>query len=188
MTARCFIALHAPEFVSESMAVIQNTLKSQGYQGNFPAKENFHLTLRFLGDITPEQQQNVIKALSTISIPELQVSYGPIGFFKGNAGVRTVWANVSGAVPIQMAIDTALESEFPPDERLAKEIRTGKYTHHLTLLRAKRAPQISHVAAYLPTIPIPDISHPAGEIVLFKSTLTRNGSIYEPLYTHRFAQ
>lgn len=63
---RCFIAIEIPEKIKNKLADIQQRLKSWPARVKWVEEENLHLTLKFLGDLRPEQIEIVGKQLEPI--------------------------------------------------------------------------------------------------------------------------
>jgi 2'-5' RNA ligase len=58
-TLRAFIAAPVPESVSEHLRKIQVRLKTSGIAWRWVKPETIHLTLKFFGEIDPEQIQRI---------------------------------------------------------------------------------------------------------------------------------
>jgi RNA 2',3'-cyclic 3'-phosphodiesterase len=85
---RLFIALTLPETVIDSVAKAQAELRRALPIGcvRWTSREQFHLTLRFLGDVEAERVEALKAALSRAceSLPALQLRAEGIGFFPQN--------------------------------------------------------------------------------------------------------
>ena len=63
---RAFVAISIPEEIKNRISEIQNQIPK--FNGKLTEKENLHLTLKFLGEISQDLLENV-KALSQNKIP-----------------------------------------------------------------------------------------------------------------------
>jgi 2'-5' RNA ligase len=132
---------------------------------------NYHLTLRFIGEIDEGQAEDVDAALSQIRAPRFDLALATVGHF----GLRQLWVGVERNDALQHLhgkIESALTRlGFPPDER--------RYTPHVTLARLKGTSE-ARLQAYLaqhalyraPPIRVEHFS-------LIASYLTKAGAIYE---------
>ncbi len=95
---------------------------------------NYHLTLRFIGEIDEGQAADVDAALSRDRAPRLDLTLATVNHF----GLRKLWVGVERNDALQhlhAKIESALTRlGFPPDER--------RYTPHVTLARLKGTPKV----------------------------------------------
>lgn len=105
--------------------------------------ENYHLTLRFIGDVEGHMADEVANALDRVRRPAFALTLSGVGAF-GSKKPHAVWA---GAVPSPSL--NALQGEI---ERICQRIGIApdprKFTPHVTLARLRNtSPQ--EVAHYL---------------------------------------
>ena len=167
---RCFVALNLPGPVCAEALRAQNQLRQLNvFQGRFTALENIHLTLKFLGEITPDQVTEVAMRLQTIAMPSFTVKLGGAGQF----APRIIWLQLIGSDPLQQQVDKALTPLFPPEAR---------FMGHITIARVKKTRQPRVLAEALQALtPSPN----AAEVTSFsirQSTLNPDGPKYEPLH------
>ncbi|HSM18936.1 MAG TPA: RNA 2',3'-cyclic phosphodiesterase [Hyphomicrobiales bacterium] len=105
--------------------------------------ENYHITLRFLGDIDVNIAHDVADLLARIRRRAFTLSVGGLGSF-GGGKPRQVWARVP-PVPELMALQSENEQIV---QRAGLPAETRKFTPHVTLARLRSAKSRS-VAAYL---------------------------------------
>ncbi len=60
---RCFIAINLPESVKKILAGLQEELGQCGADIRWVRPENIHLTMKFLGDISKESSDDIVKIL-----------------------------------------------------------------------------------------------------------------------------
>ena len=96
--------------------------------------ENYHITLRFIGDIDDRMADEVADALARIDRSEIDIELAGFGSF-GNGKPHSIWARVT---PTQALMDLQGEQErilqrlrLPPERR--------KYIPHVTLARCRGA-------------------------------------------------
>jgi 2'-5' RNA ligase len=154
---RTFIALELPDEVIKHIQSLQKWLDIDGKKTK---PEHLHLTLKFLGEITPEKLEKVKKRLKKVNIKKLNAKLGKTGHFNK----KIIWLGVLGANPLQRAIDDALEGLFKREKR---------FMGHITIGRAKEIRRIPYNKKQLP--------FKIKAFYLRKSTLTPEGPIYENL-------
>lgn len=172
---RSFIALELPALLREDVAALARQLKTS-VRGRFVPRENYHVTIAFLGDVIERELADAMLALDEAASRFAPVELAPDGLGKfGRANDATLWLGFT---------------QDPKLMELAAFVREGlddagvnydskPFVPHLTI--ARRAALDSGT---LPALPFPAPAH-ADELTLFKSTLTGNGAIYEPVYTVR---
>lgn len=172
---RSFIALEPPALLQEDVAALARQLKTS-VRGRFVPRENYHVTIAFLGDVIERELADAMLALDEAASRFAPVELAPDGLGKfGRANDATLWLGFT---------------QDPKLMELAAFVREGlddagvnydskPFVPHLTI--ARRAALDSGT---LPALPFPAPAH-ADELTLFKSTLTGNGAIYEPVYTVR---
>ena len=96
---RTFIAIPLPEEVREELKRIQQEilisqkrdLSSQKQNLKVSTTKDFHLTLKFLGDVDEKEIEKIKEALSVIKFNEFELSLDKIGFFPSEDYIRVVW-------------------------------------------------------------------------------------------------
>ncbi len=92
---RTFIAIELEEEIKSTLSEAQSKAAGLCRNGHYTPKENFHLTLHFLGEILPEDVDYVAEAMietAAFNRP-FSLKLDKIGFFpRGKDGI--LWANV----------------------------------------------------------------------------------------------
>ncbi len=139
--------------------------------------ENFHLTLRFVGEVDEMVAEDLDATLSGIHAPRFEMALSEIGFFENGRAVRAIWAGAEKTPPLIHLHDkvesATVRAGLPPEAR--------KFRPHVTLARPRG---LSHerLAPYLETRA--GFRAPPFEVdrfVLFRSHLKREGAHYEIL-------
>jgi len=142
---------------------------------------NYHLTIRFLGEIDPMATVELDKLCRRIarSISPFFVEFDQVGAFPDPDRARVLWVGGSTPAPyvdLVRSVNDALErTGFPPERRHP--------VAHTTLARVKGRPD-----RRLPEIvermnPLPPWRIRVDRIVLMESRLARSGAEYSPLFT-----
>lgn len=92
---RVFVALELPSSVKDKLVTYQDKIKDLYPVGNYSLGDNFHVTLKFIGEVGIDDLLGIKACMEQIvwGMDKLMVSLGGLGVFgKGNRGV--VWTRV----------------------------------------------------------------------------------------------
>jgi 2'-5' RNA ligase len=136
---RLFTALEIPRNAAMSLSLLRGGLPG----ARWIDVENYHITLRFIGDIDGRTADEVVDRLDRIDRPEFQIRLEGIGSF-GSKKPHSVWAGVT-PTPDMFALQAEIERicqriGLPPDPR--------KFMPHVTLARLKSS-RVDDVVHYL---------------------------------------
>ncbi len=167
---RCFIAIELPEKVKESLRKInvdENIAK-------IVKPSDYHLTLKFLGEVSESKLERVKKDLSKIRFKPFGLKLGKIGFFpkEGNF-IRVMWIGVMPKrkiVKLKEDIDDALITLFE---------REKEFKPHITLGRVKTVRDKNKFMEFS-NLQI-EGGFKVNSFKLIKSELTEKGARYEIL-------
>ncbi|MBI3947801.1 MAG: RNA 2',3'-cyclic phosphodiesterase [Armatimonadetes bacterium] len=177
---RAFVAVTLPAIRRDAIAAIQRRL--MGAPGvKWVEPENFHFTLRFLGQIRRAAVESLCGRLRAglAGRPAFSLCLSGVGAFPSTQRPRTVWLGVSqGARHLEAlaaVVEAAVVAEgFPPEER--------PFRAHLTLGRVKVSPPPADLARALAAEAAAQVGEMAvGEVVLVRSELHPSGPVYTPL-------
>lgn len=171
---RSFAAIAMPEPIAEALDDLQEGLAGVHWT---PA-ENLHLTLAFLGEQTPRALEDLDAALLGLRHPRFDLRLSGVDAF-GRKDARVVFAGVAPCPSL-----LSLQSKVAVAARGADiALETRKYAPHVTIARLSRgAVRPERLQAYLAAHNLFETAPFAvEEITLFRSTLTRDGPIYEPM-------
>jgi 2'-5' RNA ligase len=136
---RLFTGLELPEAVVGQLALMRGGVVG----ARWLEPEDYHITLRFIGDIDARTARDVDDALSDVHRPEAPVRFEELSWFGGDKP-RAIVAKVK---PEPALMDLQAEQERRL-RRIGIEPETRKYTPHVTLARLRGAGQMG-VASYL---------------------------------------
>jgi RNA 2',3'-cyclic 3'-phosphodiesterase len=184
---RLFIALPLPHEVEIALDRLLGQLRPQSSDVKWVPAKNIHLTVKFLS----ETDEKLVPRIKT-AVNEVAAGYQPfesimdrVGGFPNLKKPRVIW--VGGSQPIEAAVRMAAEIDRRMHE-LGFEIETRPFKAHLTLGRVREGRSIGVLAAYLESFRLAPIPLRLDRLVLFKSTLTPKGSIYERLHEAKLGQ
>lgn len=181
MTAmRVFIAIEFEQPVKDYLNRIQKQLMGYSTEGNFSRPENFHLTLKFIGEVQPSFLSDIADAMAHAvdGIKPFKLSLGGLGNFpRGNKMI--IWMGVGGELETLYSLFNRLEASLS-NIGIAKDARG--YSPHITLGREVRlAAPFSKVAGAVATDPGQVIE--VRKISLMESTRQEGRLVYIPLHS-----
>lgn len=178
---RTFLAVDLPDSLRPQLALVQGELKRSQADVRWVAVGNIHLTLKFFGNLPDTEVDPIAQAAREVTAKQepFQLQITDAGAFPSVKSPRVIWLGLGGDLIPLAQMYNKLEKAFAALGHLPE----GRpFNPHLTLGRVK-SPQNRHrLAKLLETLP--PLNWPpfkVGEIILFKSTLTPQGSIYTPL-------
>jgi 2'-5' RNA ligase len=135
---RLFSAIEIPSSVAERLTLLRSGLSG----ARWIDPENYHLTLRFIGDVDGATARDITLALSEIAAAPFELRLNGLGSFGGKP--RAIFAGIApseGLGALRRANERAArEAGLPPEGR--------NYKPHVTLARLRGA-RADAVAAYL---------------------------------------
>jgi RNA 2',3'-cyclic 3'-phosphodiesterase len=184
---RLFIAISLPEPVKDEIEKAQAELR-RALPGEFvrwTKREQFHLTLRFLGNVDSQRVSALAESLRNASqeFSSLHLRAERIGFFPDARFPRVIWTWVHDEKESLPVLQAAIESGV---REFTTENAEGRFTGHVTLGRVKaiKRPQVeilAQLAERLSKIPFGEWT--ADKVELIRSELASGGSRYTVLET-----
>jgi 2'-5' RNA ligase len=178
---RLFIACPLPEPVREGLGKIISDLRQEGDQIKWVATNNIHLTMRFLGNtdetIVPAIKNRMHGLFSGFEPVESTINR--IGAFPNLRRPRVIWAGLAHNTEPLSALAANIELAM---QDLGFEAESKGFRAHLTLGRLKHGRGSESLIARLSEFELVPLPVRFDRLVLFKSTLTPRGPIYQPLY------
>lgn len=92
---RVFLAIEFPERIKEYLNQVQLFVKGLSIKGNFTRKENFHLTLQFIGEINNDEQDRLKEVIDQVALKQnsFQMTISKAGYFaRGNK--KIIWVGI----------------------------------------------------------------------------------------------
>ncbi len=165
---RCFIAIDIPYF--DSIASLQRSIEGRV---KLVEKENIHITLKFLGEVSHETLEKIEKIVRGCIPQKYNLRLKGIGFFPNERYIKVIWIGVEDngeTEELMKCIDKKLSVLGFKKEK--------NYIPHLTVARAKGKIKIKNERDFREML-FGEIT--VEKIKIKKSTLTDRGPIYEDL-------
>jgi len=170
---RLFAAIALPEDIREQLSLLCSGLPGARWS---PA-ENFHVTLRFAGDIDETQGEEFHHCLTHVEAEPFDLRIRGCGTFGTSRRAHTLWAGVELSEPLirlQTRVEAAaLKAGLPPDPR--------NYSPHVTLARLSRETSVGRLADLIAGNNLLDLRFAVSSFCLFASHLGSGEPIYEAL-------
>lgn len=166
---RLFTALEVPPHIAESLSRLRGGVSG----ARWIDVENYHITLRFIGDVDDAFARDAAHALAYVRRPEVEITIDQLASFGGDKP-RALVARVR---PTTALLDMQAEHERLL-RRLGAPPEARKYVPHVTLARL-RASNAASVAAYLGARGyFPPLRFTADRFVLYSSRDSVGGGPY----------
>jgi 2'-5' RNA ligase len=176
---RLFVALALPTLVKTQLGALAGGIPG----AKWVPPENYHLTLRFIGEIEAWRAEEVDTALAAIRAPRFELALAGIGTFEKAGRIQSLHVPAERSetlARLQGKVETALQ-------RIGLEPERKRFTPHVSLARTDRAEThklISFVQTHaLFRIPPVAIEH----FTLFSSRLGKEAAHYIPEVEYELA-
>lgn len=176
---RLFIGIEVPQ--SPKLLEIFEIVKNTGADIKLVEPYNIHITLLFLGEVRDDRVEEVKDSMSGLKFNKFKVTLKGLGAFPNLTRPRVVWVGiVEGQQQLRQIRSYIL------NELLKRKIRPEDdkdFSPHLTIGRVKSYNSISNLINTINENMNVDIgTFEVNNVVLFKSTLTPKGPIYDKLF------
>jgi 2'-5' RNA ligase len=169
---RLFVALDLPHAARARLSRLETGLPG----ARWLPPENFHVTLRFLGEMPKHRAEELDHALAALRPRGFTLQIAGVGVFEKAGRPQTLWAGVERSQQLdhlQNKIETAVQ-------RIGFEPERKRFNPHVTLARLDNAPPqklAEWVQAHnlLRAEPV-QVEH----FTLFSSQLGKDGATYTP--------
>ena len=175
---RCFIAIDIDDQkLLDNLNKVAIMLNLQGVKP--VERENMHITLRFLGEISDPLVQEVIENLKHVSYKEFQVRVMGLDAFPNSRWPRVVWAGIKEGHSELIQLQAIIENEI---QSLNLRLEREKFHPHVTIARVKDRRSLSKVIEILNNFKEEEFgSFRAKDFSLKQSILTPHGPIYKDI-------
>lgn len=177
---RLFVAIDVPnEFKEQLKNLCQFGIQSVRWVN----PDQFHLSLRFIGEVQHEKAEDIKATLSKIKADGFTLSFKGVGTFPAGKSPRVIWAGVPKNEPLN-SLQKKVETQL---SRIGITKEKRKFSPHLTLGRVKtnktnKTNKTDKIADYLAMNSLFETdSFEVSSFYLFSSQLTPKGAIYTKL-------
>lgn len=180
---RVFAGIEFSMETKEGIAHVQQDLRRVCSRGRWKYIDNFHLTLKFIGEIEKHKTGIISGALaqSVKGFMPFALKSDRLGCFGGKEGIRVLWLGLGGDTNELLQLKRRIEDEMS-DIGFDREQR--EYSPHITIGQdIQTGLSLDEMRKSIDIEKIPGVK--VEEIVLFESRQSGRKRIYTPL--RRFA-
>lgn len=175
---RVFMAIDFSDEIKDYIYDVQNIVKTATKKGNFVPRDNFHITLHFIGEVGKESIEGLCDALYSAAIQnrEFKLRLSDLGTFnRGNSSI--LWVGTEESKPLFRLYNTlsktlsregfsAGRQGLKPHVTLGREV---EFYNNIKNIRAK--------------FPVEHREFTVDKITLMESVRKGSKLIYKPIYT-----
>jgi 2'-5' RNA ligase len=184
---RAFIAVEIPPEIHQAIEKQTASMRASLNKSlvRWVPTDNVHLTLKFLGDVSPTNLEMLAQMLNVevSKHPVFEMEFGGLGAFPNPKRPRVIWIGIqapTGLEALQHGIEAAAATlGYPPEKR--------PFSPHLTIGRVKKkggSPGMQKIRAALEETQVGSLGTAMVTAVhLFKSDLKPTGAVYTKLFS-----
>jgi 2'-5' RNA ligase len=170
---RLFVALDLPWELKERLSDLATGLPG----ARWIPPDNYHLTLRFIGEVPPHRAEEIDHALACLRTRGFSVTFTGLGVFEKAGRPTTLWVGVERNPQLdhlRAKVETALQ-------RIGLEAERRRFNPHVTLARLDGTVVEAKLAAWVAARnlfradPVP-VEH----FTLFSSRIGKEQAVYTP--------
>ncbi len=178
---RLFIATPLTEEIEETLAEVIFDFKQKRGRVKWVNPKNIHLTLKFLGDTDERLVAPIKKAIeeTTSRHNKIESTINRVGVFPNLNRPKVIWAGLSEGIEALKSLAGDIENEMA---KLGFEKEKRPFKSHLTLGRVKDSSGLHDLGEAIKNYELTPQKLIFDRIILFKSTLTPSGPIYDRLF------
>jgi len=183
---RTFIALEIEDAAKDRICEIQDKIKlSNSIKGSWVAKNNLHLTLKFLGDTRLKYVEAVKDKIAECckGISSIKCELVKIGIFPEAKSPRVIWVGIKDETNVIANLSKKIEENIF-ELGFKKEKRDFKT--HITICRPRQILNPDQFRLLMEELDrdFKAVEFNINKLTFFESKLTPQGSIYTPLNTY----
>lgn len=179
-TYRAFLAVRLDDVTRHALATQIDVALAEGSGGRMPGRPvpvpNWHLTLRFLGDVSTPTTERILSHLDQhlVSVP-FRLRFDRLGAFPRPRKASVLWLGVSSGAAALAALAAEVEAAvvaagLPPEDR--------PFHPHVTLSRIRPPWDITTL---LEMAELSSVAMQVEAVTLYRSHLGPGGATYEVL-------
>lgn len=134
---RTFIGVDFDREIKNGIAAIQGIVRENSDKGRFKYIGNFHLTLKFLGEIDNEKVPAVSRMLKQTadSCSGFVLNISKLGCFNGKDSIHALWLGLGGEIDSLKALYCSIEENM---NKIGLKKENKEYVPHITIAQDLR--------------------------------------------------
>jgi 2'-5' RNA ligase len=181
---RTFIGIDFENDLKNDILELQQRIRKYAVSGRWKHTDNFHLTLKFLDEISLRQQEQIDESMKELCfyIKPFDLAVSGLGIFNGRDAIRVLWLGFVGNIPELQSLHKSIDNTltpigFPGEKR--------SYNPHITIgqdiVFKYDYEEIQHVIGQVQFSPFT-----VNRVFLFKSEQEKNKRIYTNVAEYSF--
>jgi 2'-5' RNA ligase len=172
---RLFVAGPLTDDVRHRLAHLLVEAVPHGLPGRPVRPENWHLTLRFLGEVGEVEADRLMAALDLASLGRpFQVGWSGLGAFPRPSRATVLWVGMDRGADQAVALAEAVEAAVVSS---GLEPADRPFRAHLTVSRIRPHQDVTPIVESVSL----QVTMPVDRVVLYRSHLDRGGARYEEI-------
>lgn len=183
---RTFVAVLIDENLKKVMAEVQSRVKKLAPDVKWVTPENFHITLKFLGNVVEDTLPEVTKAVEEAAqgFSSFDLAISGVGAFPNPARARVVWIGSGEGRDKLAQLASAVDNNLA---KLGFEREDKPFKAHITIGRVKTSRFLSQLAEGIDKVDAENLGiQRISSIVVMRSELGREGPAYTPIKVIEF--
>lgn len=175
---RTFIGIDFDKETKSWITDIQSKVREQAIKGIWKYMDNFHITLKFLGETNTVQLQKIDAVLKQLSqrYGSMRLEINQLGCFPARDYIRVVWLGLGGEMDKLTGLQAEIDSNL---KMLGFASGARKFSPHVTI--AQDAVFHNEFEELKRIIPLGNITIRVEKFALIKSEQVANKRIYTPI-------
>ena len=179
ITIRAFIGVDFDSDCKKYICDLQQRFRKYAVKGRWKHIDNFHLTLKFLDEISVTQIKQIDETMRSICAGQklFRLEITEPGIFGGKDAARVLWLGLAGEVDILGHLAERIDKSF---HKIGFPLEKRRYTPHVTIGQDivfecpfGRIRDSIGCTRYSPVI--------VNKLILFKSEQLQNKRVYTPI-------
>ncbi len=175
---RVFIAVKFNDEIKDKLDKTRAEIERNAKHGNFTRKDNYHLTLKFIGEVAPDDIDDIARGISMAASKNRSFSFtlSRTGYF-ARPGAIIPWVGIEENSALKRLVGT-IERDL---EKFGYKRERRGFAPHITLGRevAFRPDKKN----FMQGLTFEPMEVEVSEITLFESVRQGPKLVYKPLYT-----
>lgn len=170
---RLFVAIDLSKKAIQEVERVQNVIVNRNVEGS--KVKDFHLTLKFLGEVKDDNVPKIVEALKQVKIIPFKIKLDRLGVFPNTTLVRVIWIGLEERRELRYLHEDIRNA-------LPEFVDEHKFHPHLTLARVKFIKDKIGFGDKLDRTEVEPVESDIKSFTLYKSTLTPKGPVYEKIH------
>jgi 2'-5' RNA ligase len=178
---RLFIGVDLPNELKLTLLKFQAELRQLGVEGHWKSRDNFHITLEFLGELDPDVVTSLSDTLSKVGrkFKPFELMIGGVGAFPSLKHPSVLWTAVRGNLTELHRLRDILHQEL---KIRGLKLDERQFKPHITLASRTKLEKVDLSGLQAKRLDVFKVS----EVVLFESSAIRGKRVYSDLFTANF--